>query len=123
MKALGLFLIVAAAGCGGKVVFVEDGDGGGTGGSGASSGSGTNPADACAGFCAKLDACGFGSPSCATDCLLLSVPGCESEAADLVQCFADTLDPVACLPDECISESIKYATCAGASQPPPDPGE
>lgn len=121
MKALGLLLIAVIAGCGGKVVFVDDDGGDGDGGGGSSS-SGTNPADACAGFCTKLAACGFADSGCATDCLLLSVAGCEKEAAEMVQCFSDTLDPATCLPDECISESIAYASCAGFSQPPPEPG-
>jgi hypothetical protein len=109
MKLILIAALVAAPGCGGLVVFVEED--GGQGGNG----EGGKPSTPTLGTpCEKL--C-FGTPSCETkpgcleNCQSNYGQGCDAAADAFFQCQFDTFDPVVCAPEICSQQLNALHDC------------
>lgn len=119
MRAL-VVLAIAALGCGGQVVFEEDGgDVGGSTASSQSTSSSTDPpvagpepdprGDLCKSICQPPCA----ENNCVEECIdELFGGGCDSQAGDLIACWADNLDINSCtVVGACEAEQAAYADC------------
>ncbi len=116
MNQLALAALVYLAGCGGKVVFVDEG--GGQGGDG----QGGQPSTSSAPLGTPCEKLCFGTPSCETKpgCLEscesnYEPPGCEAEADSVFLCQFENYDPVTCgLTDGCWSQLEALHACQDA---------
>jgi hypothetical protein len=131
-------MTVLFVGCGGVVNYTEDGGEGAAGGVGGSgpvtttSPTNTNtntntttttnsmsvttgPLTTCDAVCAAFNAC-ESAPNCVDDCAGLYVPGCESEAEALLQCYLSILSSSCDFqPEQCLSQLEAYDSCANSS--------
>lgn len=136
-----LLLTFALFGCGAQVVFDGEssggsGQGGSTSAQGASSqggttssspgpgpGSGgstsTGPGDLCQQLCTQFPECIGGGVDCIASCDQIFVPGCETQAADLLSCAIANLKPggnCELPPGLCDAQGLAYSECTNGSK-------